>query len=138
MLCKTGFNAKIEYIPIPDIQSVINVIFQNQNHAPDWFSFLGEWEEHYDINHTITDEAIYGKSVKVSATEHGTLKLNTGCFFEEEIKVLKELIKSPICYVYIRDKWQKVIPVTKKVLPFYNLRNINSQIVEFKIVEDER
>ncbi len=124
--------------PVVDAQSVINVIFQNQNKCPDWFSFSGEWEEHSDITHTISEDVTAGRFFKSNTSENQTLKLNTGWFFEEEIEILKELIVSPICYAYLKGKWTKIIPVSKKPLPYDSLRNINSQIVEFKVVEYER
>lgn len=124
--------------PIPDTQSVINVIFQNQNKCPDWFSFSGEWEKHFELNHTLSKRTTTGIDYKALVSKNKTFKLNTGWIFEEEVELLEELVASPVCYVNINEEWIQVIPISKKPLYYDSLRNINSQIVEFKIVENER
>lgn len=124
--------------PVPNAQDVINVIFQNENFCPDWFSFSGEFEEIPLLTHTISEDMLNGVDFKVETEEKKTLKLNTGWLFKEEIQVLWELMRSPICFVHKNGEWIKTIPVSKKPLPYNSQNAINSQIVEFKIIDDAR
>lgn len=124
--------------PKPNTQDSIDVIFQNQNFCPDWFTFSGEWQRVGELEHIISENAISGKDFKVLTKGKNTLKLNTGWIFEEEIALLEELMESTICFVKISEKWIKSIPITKKPLSYDSERNMNSQVVEFQIVEDER
>lgn len=116
----------------------IDVIFQNQNYCPDWFTFSSEWEQESEFENVISNNTENGKEFKVLTKEKKTLKLNSGWIFEEEISLLHELIKSRVCFIDIGKKWIKAIAVSKKPLKFDSERSLNSQIVEFKIIEDER
>lgn len=126
---------KISLHPIPDKKNVINVIFQNQNRCPDWFSFSSEWERHSEVTHLLSKKFTDGADFKAKSTVGKTIKINTGWLFEEELELLDELIASPVCYAKINAEWLKLIPISKKPLHYDSLRNINSQIVEFKMAE---
>ncbi|CAA0172095.1 hypothetical protein TMP248_140008 [Tenacibaculum maritimum] len=130
--------SKLSLHPIPNTQTVISVVFQNQNFCPDWFSFSGEYEEIPILTHTIAENLLNSSDFKAETEQDKTIKLNTGWLFEEEIKVLWELINSPICFIHLNNIWIKAIPISTKPLPFNSQKNINSQIVEFKIIDDER
>lgn len=134
----------LELLPIPNTQKVIDVLFQNQNFCPDWFSFSGEWELNQDITHTISENMQNGNDFKAHAQQKTTLKLNTGWLLEEEIPLLNELILSPVCFIRgIRrvgnmqeeKKWIRAIPINKKSLVFDNQQNVRSFVVEFEISE---
>ncbi|MEQ3501152.1 hypothetical protein ABMY20_15460 [Tenacibaculum sp. SSH1-16] len=124
--------------PIPETQTVIDVIFQNQNMCPDWFSFTGEWQQHPELNHIISENIRNGREFKSSVEQKNTIKLNTGWMFEEEVELLTELMESTICFAFLKGEWVKLIPITKKPLPYFSQRTLNSQIVEFKKVNNER
>lgn len=124
--------------PIPETQTVIDVIFQNQNLCPDWFSFAGEWQMHPELNHIISENIRNGREFKSSVEQKNTIKLNTGWMFEEEVELLTELMESTICFAFLKGEWVKLIPITKKPLPYFSQRTLNSQIVEFKKVNNER
>lgn len=123
--------------PIPDTQSVINVIFQNQNKCPDWFSFSGEWEQNAELEHIISNKTRRGNLFKAKVNAKNILKLNTGWMFEEEVILLEELIKSPYCFVKRKEEWLRCIPISKKPISYDTERNVNSQIVKFQIVKDD-
>ncbi|GIZ15319.1 hypothetical protein [Capnocytophaga catalasegens] len=123
----------LELHPITNAPQVIDVLFQNQNFCPDWFSFSGELEQYEDITHTISEHIRNGKDFKAHVERKTTLKLNTGWLLEEEIELLTELIVSPLCFANIKDKWIRLIPISKKSLVYDTSQNIRSFIVEFQL-----
>lgn len=125
----------LELIPITNPQEVIDVLFQNQNFCPDWFSFSGEIEQHEDITHTLSENIRNGKDFKAHVERKTTLKLNTGWLLEEEVELLTELIVSPLCFARIQGKWRRLIPISKKSLVYDNQANVRSFIVEFQVSE---
>lgn len=116
---------------------LIDAIFQNQNFCPDWFSFAGEYETIINFEHTIADNVLKSEDYKAFVKSKRTFKLNTGWLFPEEVELLWELIKSPLCYLKINKKWIKVIPISQKPLSFDSERNLHSMQVEFQLAEKE-
>jgi hypothetical protein len=115
----------------------ISALFQNQNFCPDWFSFAGEYEALVSYEHTISDDVLKSEDYKAQVKTKHTYKLNTGWLFPEEIEVLWELVKSPVCYLRIKGEWLKVIPITQKPLSFDNTRNLHSFVVEFQLSSND-
>ncbi|GIM51876.1 hypothetical protein CAPN004_09060 [Capnocytophaga cynodegmi] len=124
--------------PKPESGSVlIDAVFQNQNFCPDWFSFTDDYEVSVNFEHTIADNVLKSQDYKAFVKTKRTFKLNTGWIFPEEIELLWELIKSPLCYLKINNKWIKVIPITQKPLSFDSYRNLHNMIVEFQLANKE-
>lgn len=115
----------------------ISALFQNQNFCPDWFSFAGEYEALVSYEHTLADNVLLSEDYKAQVKTKRTYKLNTGWLFPEEIEVLWELIKSPVCFLRIADQWLKVIPITQKPLSFDSTRNLHSFVVEFQLSSND-
>lgn len=115
----------------------ISALFQNQNFCPDWFSFAGEYEALVSYEHTLADNVLLSEDYKAQVKTKRTYKLNTGWLFPEEIEVLWELIKSPVCFLRIAGKWLKVIPITQKPLSFDSTRNLHSFVVEFQLSSND-
>lgn len=111
----------------------ISALFQNQNFCPDWFSFAGEYEALVSYEHTLADNVLLSEDYKAQVKTKHTYKLNTGWIFPEEIEVLWELIKSPVCFLRIAGEWLKVIPITQKPLSFDSTRNLHSFVIEFQL-----
>ena len=111
----------------------ISTLFQNQNFCPDWFSFAGEYEALVSYEHTLADNVLLSEDYKAQVKTKHTYKLNTGWIFPEEIEVLWELIKSPVCFLRIAGEWLKVIPITQKPLSFDSTRNLHSFVIEFQL-----
>nr|DAQ22043.1 MAG TPA: hypothetical protein [Caudoviricetes sp.] len=124
--------------PKPEPNSTpISALFQNQNFCPDWFSFAGEYEALVSYEHTLADNVLLSEDYKAQVKTKRTYKLNTGWLFLEEIEVLWELIKSPVCFLRIADEWLKVIPITQKPLSFDSTRNLHSFVVEFQLSSND-
>ena len=115
----------------------ISALFQNQNFCPDWFSFAGEYEALVSYEHTLADNVLLSEDYKAQVKTKRTYKLNTGWLFPEEIEVLWELIKSPVCFLRIAGDWLKVIPITQKPLSFDSTRNLHSFVVEFQLSSND-
>ena len=115
----------------------ISALFQNQNFCPDWFSFAGEYEALVSYEHTLADNVLLSEDYKAQVKSKRTYKLNTGWLFPEEIEVLWELIKSPVCFLRIAGEWLKVIPITQKPLSFDSTRNLHSFVVEFQLSSND-
>ena len=115
----------------------ISALFQNQNFCPDWFSFAGEYEALVSYEHTLADNVLLSEDYKAQVKTKHTYKLNTGWLFPEEIEVLWELIKSPVCFLRIAGEWLKVIPITQKPLSFDSTRNLHSFVVEFQLSSND-
>lgn len=124
--------------PKPEPNSTpISALFQNQNFCPDWFSFAGEYEALVSYEHTLADNMLLSEDYKAQVKTKHTYKLNTGWLFPEEIEVLWELIKSPVCFLRIAGEWLKVIPITQKPLSFDSTRNLHSFVVEFQLSSND-
>nr|DAE92902.1 MAG TPA: hypothetical protein [Caudoviricetes sp.] len=124
--------------PKPEPNSTpISALFQNQNYCPDWFSFAGEYEALVNYEHTLADNVLKSEDYKAQVKTKRTYKLNTGWLFPEEIEVLWELIKSPVCFLHIGNEWLKAIPITQKPLSFDNTRNLHSFVVEFQLSSND-
>lgn len=124
--------------PKPEPNSApISALFQNQNYCPDWFSFAGEYEALVNYEHTLADNVLKSEDYKAQVKTKRTYKLNTGWLFPEEIEVLWELIKSPVCFLHIGNEWLKAIPITQKPLSFDNTRNLHSFVVEFQLSSND-
>ena len=124
--------------PKPEPNSTpISALFQNQNYCPDWFSFAGEYEALVNYEHTLADNVLKSEDYKAQVKTKRTYKLNTGWLFPEEIEVLWELIKSPVCFLRIGNEWLKAIPITQKPLSFDNTRNLHSFVVEFQLSSND-
>lgn len=124
--------------PKPEPNSTpISALFQNQNYCPDWFSFAGEYEALINYEHTLADNVLKSEDYKAQVKTKRTYKLNTGWLFPEEIEVLWELIKSPVCFLRIAGEWLKVIPITQKPLSFDSTRNLHSFVVEFQLSSND-
>ena len=117
--------------------TLISALFQNQNFCPDWFSFAGEYEALVSYEHTLADNVLLSEDYKAQVKSKRTYKLNTGWLFPEEIEVLWELIKSPVCFLRIAGEWLKVIPITQKPLSFDSTRNLHSFVVEFQLSSND-
>ncbi|MDO4782562.1 MAG: hypothetical protein Q4A09_05005 [Capnocytophaga felis] len=129
---------KLSLEPKPESGSVlIDAVFQNQNFCPDWFSFTDDYEVSVNFEHTIADNVLKSQDYKAFVKTKRIIKLNTGWIFPEEIELLWELIKSPLCYLKINNKWIKVIPITQKPLSFDSYRNLHNMIVEFQLADKE-
>lgn len=115
----------------------ISALFQNQNFCPDWFSFAGEYEALVSYEHNLADNVLLSEDYKAQVKTKRTYKLNTGWLFPEEIEVLWELIKSPVCFLRIAGEWLKVIPITQKPLSFDSTRNLHSFVVEFQLSSND-
>ena len=129
----------------------IMAIFENQNQCPDWFSFSGEWESHMSYQHQLQEHLIAREHAKSKVTAKRTFRLSTGWIFAEEIALLWELVRSPLCYLYLDigamgfavDKsgsspaWVKVLPISEKPLSYDSTRSVHSFVVEFQLAEIE-
>jgi hypothetical protein len=124
-------NLHLEPKPEPN-QPPITAIFQNQNFCPDWFAFSGEYEQSINFEHQLSENVFKGEEFKAFVKEKRIYKLNTGWIFPNEVELLWELIKSPLCFLKIQGKWEKVIPITQKPLSFDNTKNLFSFVVEFQ------
>ncbi|MDO5607988.1 MAG: hypothetical protein Q4G08_05970 [Capnocytophaga sp.] len=128
----------LELHPVANQQEVIDVIFQNQNLCPDWFSFVGEWELHSELEHSVSENIRHGELMKTDTKRTDKVMLNTGFILEEEAALLTELIESPLCFARIKGQWLRLIPVSKKSMVYNNRESIRSFIVEFQKATDER
>ncbi len=124
--------------PKRNVYGTIDAVFQNQNFCPEWFSFSEEYEENKELEQILSENAASGGEFKALVKNKSYLILNTGWIFREEITVLEELIMSKVCFVKLNGRWIKTIPVDKKTLDYNSERNLNSMLVKFKIVDNER
>lgn len=122
--------------PIPNPRHTIDVIFQNQNYCPDWFTFSGEWQRQSALTHTLSHDFKRGER-KAAVEEKITVKLNTGWIFAEEIELLNELIQAPLCFAFLQNRWRRLIPIEKKPLSYESERNLHQQLVSFKLIKDD-
>ncbi|MDO5509522.1 MAG: hypothetical protein Q4F57_02390, partial [Weeksellaceae bacterium] len=128
-------NLKIE--PGVNVLNPIDVIFQNQNHVADWFTFAKPHTRETEMEFVLTHNLVRNVRAKANTEETRKITLNTGWFFAEELVVLEELIKSPIAYIRIQRDWYQAIPISKRPLHYDSERNLHQQLVEFQIVEND-
>lgn len=124
--------------PVLEPDGVINVIFENQNKVPDWFSFTDVYEIQPEFEFNITPNISRGIERKTDVTRKEIIKLNTGWFRYSEFKLINDLMSSSLCYINIEGKWIPAMPISKKPLAYNSVEKLAQQYVEFQIIRNER
>lgn len=128
---------EMQFIPLPDVERIVHIEWENQNLVFDWFSASGDTSETPEIENVLGESRRY-KEEKFDSWYTKPLTINTGWILKQEIDLITDLLLSRLCFVYIDGVRYKVYPVGKKN-EMKNSANTKFMMdLEFKILEDGR
>lgn len=122
----------IRLIPLPNIDKVVHIFWENQNLVFDWFSATRVVKKSVDYIHLFNEED--EKSEKYGTKKTETLTLNTGWVLREEIDLIDSLIASRICFLQIEDKQIKAFPIAKKNELWNSEEHLFQMDLEFRLI----
>lgn len=106
-------NSKLQLIPLPDVDDVVHIEWENQNLVFDWFSAVAKTKETTEIEHVTGESKLY-KEEKFDSSYSKPFTINTGWILEEEIDLISDLLMSRICIIHYKGKVIKAFPIGKK------------------------
>ena len=126
-------NSKLQLIPLPSVDEVVHIEWENQNLVFDWFTAVKKTKETTEIEH-ITGESKLYKEEKFDSSYSKPFTVNTGWIMEEEIDLISDLLMSRICIIHYSGKTVKAFPIGKKNELKDSENNKFSMDLEFKIL----
>ena len=126
-------NSKLQFIPLPSVDEVVHIEWENQNLVFDWFTAVKKTKETTEIEH-ITGESKLYKEEKFDSSYSKPFTVNTGWIMEEEIDLISDLLMSRICIIHYSGKTVKAFPIGKKNELKDSENNKFSMDLEFKIL----
>ena len=126
-------NSKLQLIPLPSVDEVVHIEWENQNLVFDWFTAVKKTKETTEIDH-ITGESKLYKEEKFDSSYSKPFTVNTGWIMEEEIDLISDLLMSRLCIIHYSGKTVKAFPIGKKNELKDSENNKFSMDLEFKIL----
>ena len=129
-LAKIEENFNLQTLQIPEGNKNFMLMFINQNLVPEGLILSGNKKQQNDFSQIY--DAFQEKAQKYSTEEIGTFTINTGHILEEEIAMVKEIIKSKVCHIKLEDMVLKCFCITDK-LPTEE-QNLHNFELNFKVI----
>lgn len=126
-------NSKLQFIPLPSVDEVVHIEWENQNLVFDWFTAVKKTKETTEIEHITAESKLY-KEEKFDSSYSKPFTVNTGWIMEEEIDLISDLLMSRICIIHYSGKTVKAFPIGKKNELKDSENNKFSMDLEFKIL----
>lgn len=124
---------ELKIITMPKTGETINVKWLNQNGVIEWATFSGEWKIETAAKNTIRKSIFSNQNKKFDASLEEILKLNTGFIFLAEVKMIREMMLSPLCEVSIGERKIICIPNTEKIISEDSTRQLIAFDLDFLI-----
>ena len=126
-------NSKLQLIPLPSVDEVVHIEWENQNLVFDWFTAVRKTKETTEIEHITAESKLY-KEEKFDSSYSKPFTVNTGWIMEEEIDLISDLLMSRLCIIHYSGKTVKAFPIGKKNELKDSENNKFSMDLEFKIL----
>lgn len=126
-------NSILQFIPLPSVDEIVHIEWENQNLVFDWFSGVAKTKETTEIEHVTGESKLY-KEEKFDSSYSKPFTVNTGWILEEEIELISDLLMSRICIIHYKGKVLKAFPIGKKNELNDSENNKFSMDLEFKIL----
>ena len=126
-------NSKLQLIPLPSVDEVVHIEWENQNLVFDWFTAVRKTKETTEIEHITAESKLY-KEEKFDSSYSKPFTVNTGWIMEEEIDLISDILMSRLCIIHYSGKTVKAFPIGKKNELKDSENNKFSMDLEFKIL----
>lgn len=126
-------NSKLQFIPLPSVDEVVHIEWENQNLVFDWFTAVKKIKETTEIEHVTAESKLY-KEEKFDSSYSKPFTVNTGWILEEEIDLVSDLLMSRLCIFHFSGKTVRAFPIGKKNELKDSENNKFSMDLEFKIL----
>lgn len=123
----------LKIITMPKTGETIHIKWLNQNGVMEWATFSGEWKIETAAKNTIRKSIFSNQNKKFDASLEEILKLNTGFIFLAEVKMIREMMLSPICEITIGERKIICIPNTEKITSEDSTRQLIAFDLDFLI-----
>ncbi len=126
----------VYFAELPASYGVVHLQWENQNLAPEWFTFTGEYRLSPEFNHIYARDIFRDQNEKYDVTKVNTLTISTGPFLSSEREMMTALIESRISFLKIGERVYRCFNITKKNVELDSTEEIISRDLEFLIVEE--
>lgn len=123
----------LKIITMPKTGETIHIKWLNQNGVMEWATFSGEWKIETAAKNTIRKSIFSNQNKKFDASLEEILKLNTGFIFLAEVKMIREMMLSPLCEITIGERKIICIPNTEKITSEDSTRQLIAFDLDFLI-----
>lgn len=126
-------NNVLQLIPLPNVDNIIHIEWENQNLVFDWFSAVDKTKEIIDIENIIGESRDYQEE-KFDNKYTRVLTVNTGWLLLEEIDLITDIMLSRLCFIHTKSKRFKAFPIGRKNELKDSENSKFSMDLEFKIL----
>lgn len=127
----------VNFIPLPDVERIIHIEWENQNLVFDWFSASGDTSITPEIENVLGESRRY-REEKFDSWSTEPLVVSTGWILNQEIDLVTDLLLSRLCFIYIDGIRYKAYPVGKKNEMQNSANTKFIMDLEFRILRDGR
>lgn len=128
-------NNTVKYYELPRNYNSIDLQFENENLAPEWFTFTGEYKITAEFSHTYAKNIFKAQNEKFDSTKTKMLTLNTGFFIKQELYLLEKLVESKLVFMKINEKVYRCFSTTQKLILDDSTEELLDRDLEFLIIE---
>lgn len=128
-------NNTVKYYELPRNYNSIDLQFENENLAPEWFTFTGEYKITAEFSHTYAKNIFKAQNEKFDFTKTKMLTLNTGFFIKQELYLIEKLVESKLAFMKINGKIYRCFSTTQKLIIDDSTEELIDRDLEFLIVE---
>lgn len=128
-------NTQINFYDFPKSYAPVHVQWENQNLAPEWFTFTGDYKISPDYNHVYARNIFNGQNEKYDFSKVKTLTIDTGMMLAVERLLVSEMIESKISFIKIEGKIYRCFNITKKNVEIDSTEELIARSLEYLIVE---
>ncbi|MBO6184181.1 MAG: hypothetical protein J6O88_05725 [Chryseobacterium sp.] len=128
-------NNIVKYYELPRNYNSIDLQFENENLAPEWFTFTGEYKITTEFSHTYAKNIFKAQNEKFDSTKTKMLTLNSGFFIKQELYLVEKLVESKLAFIKINEKVYRCFSITQKLIIDDSTEELIDRDLEFLIVE---
>ena len=127
---------EINFYDFPKSYNPVHVQWENQNLAPEWFTFTGDYKITPDYNHIYARNIFNAQNEKYDFSKVQTLTIDTGMMLAAERLLVSEMIESKLAFIKIEGKIYRCFNITKKNVEIDSAEELVARSLEYLIVEE--
>ncbi len=125
----------IDLYKYPDTYKPIQMHWENQNLAPDWFTFAGDYTVTANFTHITSKNVLNSLTEKFDTTKVKKLTINSGFILRHELPMLEEMVMQRLVFMNIEGKVYQAFNTTEKLVLQASGQTVIDRNLEFLIVE---
>lgn len=127
---------QINFYDFPKSYAPVHVQWENQNLAPEWFTFTGDYKISPDFNHIYARNIFNAQNEKYDSSKVRTLLIDTGMILAKERELISEIIEYKLAFIKIEGKIYRCFNITKKNVEVDSTEELVARPLEYLIVEE--